>query len=321
SIRLDNKAPEAPPNTFTHVPFGSHQLSVTLDGYEPVKQKLEVRKGMAPEIQLQLKPILEIPTLSIQTEPPGASIALDGKAPEAPPNPFTHVPFGTHQVSVTLEGYEPIKKELQVHRGMAPEIRLQLKPILELPALSIRTEPAGASIVLDDKAPQISPNTFTHVPFGAHQLSVTLDGYEPIKQDLQVRRGMAPELRLQLQPILELPALTIRTDPSGASILLDDKPPQAPPNTFTHVPFGTHQLSVTLGGYEPITQDIQVRAGMNPEVQLKLRPSQENASEAFKIFIRDAQLGDATAMMKVGLLYLRRGTSDDDTTGFNWLNR
>src|SRR5271165_6949809 len=62
-------------------------------------------------------------------------------------------------------------------------------------------------------------------------------------------------------------------------------------------------------------------AGMNPEVQLKLRPSQENASEAFKIFIRDAQLGDATAMMKVGLLYLRRGTSDDDTTGFNWLNR
>src|SRR5208282_6358890 len=183
-------------------------------------------RGMAPEIRLQLKPILEIPSLSIQTEPAGATILLDDKTPEVPPNTFTHVPFGTHRLSVPLGGYEPVKQELQVRKGMAPEIRVQLKPILEIPALSIRTEPAGATIVLDDKAPQVPPNTFTHVPFGTHQLSVTLDGYEPVKQELQVRKGMAPEIRLQLKPILEIPALSIQTEPSGASILLDDKTPQ-----------------------------------------------------------------------------------------------
>ena len=161
---------------------------------------------------------------------------------------------------------------------MSPEIRLQLKPVQEIAALSVQTEPAGASILLDGKPPQVPPNTFTHVPFGPHQLSATLDNYEPIKQDIQVRRGMNPEIRLQLKPIQEIAALSIQTDPSGAAILLDGKPPQVPPNTFTHVPFGPHQLSATLDNYEPIKQDIQVRKGMNPEIRLQLKPIQEIAA-------------------------------------------
>jgi serine/threonine protein kinase len=315
SIALDNKAPQVSPNIFTHVPFGSHQLSVTLDGYEPVKQDLDVRRGMAPDIRIQLKPIREVPALSIQTEPAGASIVLDDRAPQVSPNIFTHVPFGLHQLSVTLDGYEPVKQDLDVRKGMAPEIRVQLKPIREIPALAIQTEPAGAYVALDDKAPQVSPNTFTHVPFGSHQLSVTLDGYEPVKQELEVRRGMAPEIRFQLKPVLELPALSIQTEPTGASILLDDKPPQIPPNTFTHIPFGSHQLSVALDGYEPIKQDLIVVAGMNPELQLPLK------AKTFESYLRDAQRGDSYAMMKVGRLYLQKGTPEDDAKGFEWLNR
>ena len=46
-----------------------------------------------------------------------------------------------------------------------------------------------------------------------------------------------------------------------APLLLDGKPPQVPPNTFTHVPFGPHRLSATLDNYEPLKQDIQVREG------------------------------------------------------------
>ena len=83
---------------------------------------------------------------------------------------------------------------------MTPEIHLELKQSQEIAALSVQTEPAGAAILLDGKPPQAPPNTFTHVPFGPHQLSATLDNYEPFKQDLQVRRGMSPEIRLELKP-------------------------------------------------------------------------------------------------------------------------
>ena len=204
---------------------------------------------------------------------------------------------------------------------MTPQIRLQLKPTQEIASLSVQTEPAGAAILLDGKPPQAPSNTFTHVPFGSHQLTATLDDYEPIKQDIEVRRGMTPQIRLQLRQIQEIAALSVQTVPSGASILLDGKPPQAPPNTFTHVPFGPHQLSATLDNYEPFTEDIDVRGGMPPEIQLQLTRSQESERQKFQLFLRDAQLGDSNAMMKLGRLYLKQGTTNDNAEGFRWLNR
>src|SRR5260221_9934213 len=58
-----------------------------------------------------------------------------------------------------------------------------------------------------------------------HQLTATLDNYEPVKEDIEVRRGMVPEIDLKLKPSLEIAALSVQCDPSGASILLDGKPP------------------------------------------------------------------------------------------------
>jgi len=278
AILLDGKPPQAPLNTFTHVPFGTHELTATSDDYEPIKQDIEVRRGMSPEIHLQLKPTQEIAALSVQSEPAGASILLDGKPPQAPSNTFTHVPFGAHQLTANLDDYEPIKQDLAVRRGMSPEIHLRLKPTQEIAALSVQSEPAGASILLDGKPPQAPSNTFTHVPFGTHQLTATLDDYEPIKQDIEVRRGMSTEIHLQLKPTQEIAALSIQSEPAGASILLDGNPPQAPSNAFTHVPFGTHQLTATLDDYEPITQNIEVRRGMTPQIHLQLKPSQEIAT-------------------------------------------
>ena len=410
SILLDGKPPQVPPNTFTHVSFGSHQITAASDGYESIKQNIEVRKGMAPQLHLQLKPIVELAALSVATDPAGASILLDGKPPQSPPSTFTHVPFGPHQVIATLEDYEPLKQNIEVRKGTAPQLHLQLKPVVELAALSVATEPTGASILLDGKPPQSPPSTFTHVPFGPHQVTATLEDYEPLKQNIEVRKGMAPQLRLELKPIEELAALSIATEPAGASILLDGKPPQSPPNTFTHVPFGPHQVTATLEDYEPVKRNIEVRKGMTPEVRLQLKadsiavlknqikrntegsPQQltayvrlvqllaasatpdageytnelvrileqlrtkvppigkneftilyeesvkeaasleivpamlwlaenETPSEAYRLFLRAAQLGDSYAMMKLGRLYLRKGTQADDEEGFRWLER
>ncbi|MBV8330666.1 MAG: PEGA domain-containing protein, partial [Verrucomicrobia bacterium] len=319
-LLLDGKPPQTPPNTFTHIPFGAHQLTATLDDYEPIKQEIQVRKGMAPEIHLQLKPIQDIAALSVRSEPAGAEFFLDGKPPQAPPNTFTHVPFGVHQLTATLDDYEPIQQEIQVHKGMSPEIHLQLKPIQEITVLSVLGEPAGAEILLDGKPPQ-APNTFTHVPFGTHELTATLDAYEPIKQEIQVHRGMTPEIRLQLKPIQEIAALSVRSEPAGVELRLDGKPPQVPPNTFTHVPLGTHELTATLDNYETIKQNVEVRPGMIPEIHLQLKPIQEKGGEGFATLRPRAELGDPYAMMKLGRLYLKKGTPGDDVEGFKWLSR
>src|ERR1700751_1279196 len=104
---------------------------------------MEAQKGMAPEIRLKLKPIQEIVALSVQTDPPGASILLDGKPPQSP-NTFTHVPFGTHQLTATLDTYEAINQEIQVAKGMPAEIHVTFKPKSSpLDALAAETNKYG----------------------------------------------------------------------------------------------------------------------------------------------------------------------------------
>lgn len=155
--------------------------------------------------------------------------------------------------------------------------RQVVPPAQEIAALLVQSDPSGASILLDGKPPVGPRNSFPHVPFGMHQLTATLDNCEPLKQDIEVRRGMIPEIDLKLKPSQEIAALTVQSDPPGASIFLDGKSPPAPSNTFTHVPFGTHQLTATLDNYEPIKQDIEVRRGMTPQIHLQLKPDPVSA--------------------------------------------
>jgi TPR repeat protein/tRNA A-37 threonylcarbamoyl transferase component Bud32 len=410
AILLDGKPPSGPSNSFAHVPFGIHQLTATLNEYEPIKQDLEVSRGMAPEVHLKLNQSQDIAALSVQSDPRGAAILLDGKPPSGPSNSFTHVPFGTHQLTATLNDYEPIKQELEVRRGMAPEVHLKLNQSQDIAALSVQSDPSGATILLDGKPPPGPANSFAHVPFGTHQLTATLNDYEPIKQDLEVRRGMAPEIHLKLKPSQDVAALSVQSDPPGAAILLDGKPPSGSSNTFSHVAFGTHQLTATLNDHEPIKQDLEVRRGMAPEIRLKLKPDalaelraetkkygegtpeqliayvrlvqfettsgaansaedtkelehilerlrtkappigkdefnlsykegvknaanlnllpaivwladNEKESVAFTLFLRAARSGDSYAMMKIGRLYLKKGTPDGKQEGFRWLNQ
>jgi serine/threonine protein kinase/tetratricopeptide (TPR) repeat protein len=273
SVLLDGKPPQSPPDTFTHIPFGAHQLTVTAPDYEPLKQEIQIHQGMGSQIHLQLTPKQELDALSVVIEPAGASILLDEKPPQSPPNTFAHVHFGTHQLTANIEGYEPLRQEIQVHKGTASQMNFQLTPKQELDALSIITKPAGASIFLDGKPPESPPNTFTHVPFGTHQLTASLEDYEPLRQEIQVHKGTAAQIHLQLTPKQELDTLSIVTKPAGASIFLDGKPPESPPETFTRVPFGAHQVIAALNKYQPIRKTIDVRQGMARKINVELTPS------------------------------------------------
>jgi TPR repeat protein len=319
------------------VPFGSHQITATLDDFEPIKQEVQVQQGMAREIHLQLKPTQEIAALSVLSEPAGAEILLDGKPPQAPPNTFTHVPFGSHQITAALDDFEPISQEIQVRRGMAREIRLQLKPTQEIAALSVLSEPAGAEVLLDGKPPQAPPNTFTHVPFGSHQISATLEGYATVHQDIEVRRGMAPEVHLQLKTDQFAMLLgQIKKNPEGSPQyvtalvrLVQLSNSSSAPNAGEY----TKQLASLLERLRtrvpPISKNefsLLYKDSVKDAAALDIVPAivwlAENVkvSEASDLFLRAAKLGDSYAMMKLGRLYLRKGTPADDAEGFRWLN-
>ena len=280
----------------------------------------------------------EIAALSVQSDPSGASILLDGKPPVGPGNSFTHVPFGMHQLTATLDNYEPVKEDIEVRRGMVPEIDLKLNPSQEIAALSVQSDPSGASILLDGKPPVGPGNSFTHVPFGMHQLTATLDNYQPVRQDIEVRRDMAAEIHLKLKqdPVSALLAEAKKYEegtPQQLSVyvqLVQLSTASGAANAGEHTKQLEHIIERLRTRSPAISKDefsLSYKESIKKAANLNLLPGilwlaeNEKASEAFSLFLRAANLGDSYAMMKVGRLYLRKGTAKDDDEGFSWLDR
>jgi serine/threonine protein kinase/TPR repeat protein len=214
-------------------------------------------------------------------------------------------------------------------------------PIPEMARLSVQSEPANASVLLDNKPPDSPPNTFSHIPFGRHQLVATLEDYEPAEQEIEIGSETLPEIRL-----------TLKQKPNRKDLLLADVKKYdegTPDHLAAYVRFvqflttsgdadaaeQTTKLTQAIGQLRsrtpPINKDEfnlfykQIMAGA---ADLNLLPAilwlaeNEKGTEAFTLFQRAANLGDSYAMMKLGRFYLRKGnTTKDEIEGFHWLNK
>jgi hypothetical protein len=125
-LTLDGSPPIKTPHTFKDLKFGPHKLRITLDGYSPKERDIEFSGARLPKIVLP--PIEEIAKLSVHSDPPGASIRLDGTLP-GEPNTFRNVKFGKHRLAATMEGFKPKEQPLVVSRDTSSEITLPLERV------------------------------------------------------------------------------------------------------------------------------------------------------------------------------------------------
>jgi serine/threonine protein kinase/TPR repeat protein len=213
-------------------------------------------------------------------------------------------------------------------------------PIQEIGLLSVQTEPANATVLLDNKPPDTPPNTFTHVPFGKHQLAATLENYEPLQQEIEVADGMSPEIHL-----------TLKQKPNRRELLMADvkKYDENTPdylNAYVRlVQFltssgaadaqeETTKLSGVIDQFRnrtpAITKDefslfykqiISDAADLNILTAILWLADNSKGDDAFHLFQRAANLGDSFAMMKLGRAYLRKGSTNEEAEGFRWLNQ
>jgi TPR repeat protein len=195
--------------------------------------------------------------------------------------------------------------------------------------LIIETEPAGAAVTLDKSPPTTAPHTFRNVTLGTHRLTVTLDGYLAIEQDLRFDGANPPKIVLQpkQRPPEEIGKLSVRSNPPGALIRLDGALPQEPPSTFTKVKFGKHKLTASLDGYEPKEEDLVVDRGTATDIILQLvrtkpkptptpSPSPSPTPDSLKALIDEAKryetAQDWPKYHRASLLLLQRLTTSGE---------
>jgi len=135
--------------------------------------------------------------LMITSEAPGASISIDG-GPPAPSPLIREVSPGKHQVEVTAEGFYPDRRELT---AMAGDLIPEVVGLRERPARLSIAAPSGAEIYINGAfASHGGPQVVLELPSGSHRLAVAESGHKVVLRALELERGKAETVRVDLAP-------------------------------------------------------------------------------------------------------------------------
>lgn len=203
SVQIDGHSDSrwVTPYTATNLAPGTHEMVFTLDGYSSETRKLKVKPGQAGYV-VQLNPLQA--ALAISSTPAGAAISVDGEDSGKATPASLSLPPGSHAIELRKEGFEPKSLTTALEAGQTISLTPVLTPESPVPPgkgmLHLRTDPAGAQILINGKT--IGKQTPVHGPMppGDYQLAVRLGGYRPERRVLHIQEGQSTTLDIQLQP-------------------------------------------------------------------------------------------------------------------------
>ncbi len=197
---------------------GERRVRVALPGYQPWTDILHVVAGQPDELPVvKLKPAAV--SLRVASEPPGATITIDGSYAGETPLVVGVAP-GRHALRASKAGYAAASKTVLAAAGGAADAVFALAPLLG--AVAIETQPADAELWLDGERHGPAGGTVM-LPARAHEVEIKLAGFASYRKTVVPQPGFTQELKVRLLTLEEarLEALKrVRRSSQGHDLVL-----------------------------------------------------------------------------------------------------
>ncbi|HEX5434147.1 MAG TPA: protein kinase [Candidatus Angelobacter sp.] len=218
------------------------------------------------------------------SKPDGAKIEIDGWSEPNWVTPFTasNLAAGYHLVAFTKAGYLTQTRSVESLAGKSIQLSAELAPAVS--TIVVSSNPQGASVWLDGKDTRLVTPTQLTVEKGPHRVIVRKAGFKDAVSDETLSEGQTlsftPVLLSQGQRAEDGPSsnllrrifgaetvpdgkglVHVRTDPEGATIIVDGK--VAPRKTNARWPAdpGVYSILLQMEGYKPVHRNIHVQKG------------------------------------------------------------
>jgi hypothetical protein len=122
------------------------------------------------------------------------------------------------------------------------------------------------------QAPAPTPFSSSDIPIGRQKVEITLEGYDAVVREIEVREGETVDLGV-IDLVRQTGAVSITTTPAGVQVWQDRKLIGKSPLELERIPTGRYTYRLWLPGYDPLTFDTLVRAGETARGSLALSPS------------------------------------------------
>ena len=132
----------------------------------------------------------------------------------------------------------------------------------------------GASITVGEIARGISPTDTRGLELKAHQVVAELEGFDTVFHDLELtaenpQASVSLELAMRPSGVGTADILSI---PTGAQVFLGREAVGRTPLYGFRVPLGTHRLTVTTKGFQPLSRPLTIEKDKKQRVTLRLVP-------------------------------------------------
>jgi predicted Ser/Thr protein kinase len=253
----------------------------------PAKKSAPAQKAVPTPLKATSSPnkvFVAQSELKLLSQPDSAKVEIDGWSEPNWVTPFTasHLAAGTHTIVFSKSGFLQQTKSVESVAGKSIDVSAELAPAVS--TIVVTSNPQGASIWVDGKDSGLATPAQLTVEKGFHKVTVRKAGFKEMSIEDTVAEGQT----LSFSPVLlsvnaqaedgkssnllrrffgtdTIPEgkglVHIRTDPEGATILVDGK--AAPKKTNARWPAdpGVYTIVLQMSGYKPVHRNIRVQKG------------------------------------------------------------
>ncbi len=235
----------------------------------------------------------------LRSDPTGASVALNGKTVGVSPLNIPALPPGKNLVSLTLQGYLPLFRTVELEPGQRTVMDFKLEPRTGL--LLIHSTPSGAELEINGVHRGNTPALITDLTAGVHQILLSTSGFLPRRLEVMIEDRQPKRIYSELTP--DTAVIIVNARPSGADVFVDGIRQGQSPCTLEDVRTGEIAFRISTSGHHPFSETLVLRAGERREVNVSLVPEPSSlrvttTPDGVKIFVNDRFRGRSPVLME-----------------------
>jgi formylglycine-generating enzyme required for sulfatase activity len=263
-ISIEEKERGHTPLADLKVKPGRRKITVRAENYQMLHTEIEVA-GCGKVQQFDLALIPGWAEISLQSEPPGASVLVDGKSVGTTPLTLKLL-AGDHDLDVQADRFKSWHTRLAVTANQPQELEtIRLQPADG--KLAVRTEPSGANVMLGKIFAGQTPLKLELTANQTHLIHISKAGYEKATRQVKLLSEESKTLSITLKPILGVINFAVR--PADAKLFVNGRPMGTVPAKLSLVAV-EHQLEIKKPGYQAFRTRITPRPGFPQEIKIAL---------------------------------------------------
>ena len=310
NILIDGVEVGVTPKTIPNLETGPHNLILVYPGYERLQKRIMVEDGKTIPISEYLVP--KTGSLSILSEPIGATVYLDNFVKGETPLDILELPVKDYMIRLELKDYQMLERRVTVQYAENTTQKYSLDP---LPGkLNVFTSPARATIIIGGERYTSSSSGIATIelPVGQYRIEISKDGYEPLEKQVSIQPNDLGTLDINLKKLPsgvssnpDMGFLTANTSDGRVRLKIQGiKEVQRMPLEYFELIYGTYNLKAFGIGLETEKRKVEIERQKTTTIEMNLKKKQRAKAVRYSLmFPGGGQMYTGSKSRIRGLIY------------------